>query len=297
MEKTKIYLQKLIRENLNGTDFDIRLSKNFETIIEEISNSEYKDFLFDIKTYKKLYELIFKFDEYLIFQNEAKRKFQEVEFFLEKENDSFVLKSRYTKKAQERIIKEENLKVYSSDSFIQSANFEKDYENFKNKSVDLLKAHYCLKQILENKRSLGVYIQSDKYQVGKTHLISAFANEVYKTKKVIIEYSGTLSKMSKNFSDENKLVLDTRIEEMKSCDILIFDDFGSEKPNEYFLSEIMMPVLQHRLTNKKTTIFTSNYSISELESKYSKLIEMERKDIKRFISRICELSEVIEIKS
>lgn len=303
MKEVMNHLHQLMNEKLNGDEndndnhFTPEIKKVYEEVIKEITESEYSEFLKEIKYFDELERLINKFIEFIY----TKKNDANYEIILVKSSTGgelyYFLEAKPSLKLKEIILKKNNLIVENSDSYICSADFDKDYLEIKKKDINFQKAYFYLKKIIEGERGLGIYLYSDKFQIGKTHLVSAFANKIYRTKKVVLEYSGTLSKMSKNFTEENKIIIENKIKEMKESDILIFDDFGSEKSNEYFLSEIMMPVLQHRLTNKKTTIFTSNYSIAELESKYSKLIEMERKDIKRFISRICELSEVIEIKS
>jgi len=51
---------------------------------------------------------------------------------------------------------------------------------------------------------------------------------------------------------------------IKSIDVLILDDIGTEKPTNW-VNEIFYSILNDRMTAKKITIFTSNCNIEELK--------------------------------
>ncbi|MGM9834574.1 MAG: AFG1/ZapE family ATPase [Bacilli bacterium] len=140
----------------------------------------------------------------------------------------------------------------------------------------------------------GLYLHGN-FGCGKTYLISALFNEL-KNKKAISEivYFPELLREIKgdfdNYSD--------KMEYLKNVDLLLIDDIGAEKVTEWGRDEILGTILQSRMNNHKTTFFTSNLNIEELErhltiSNYSD----DAVKARRIIERIKQLTEDIEMIS
>ena len=86
--------------------------------------------------------------------------------------------------------------------------------------------------------------------------------------------------------------------DLKNADILLLDDIGAESVSEWSRDEILGTILQYRMDAKKTTFFTSNLTIEELEQHLS--ITKNGVNIvkaKRIIERIKQLTEDIELIS
>ena len=87
-----------------------------------------------------------------------------------------------------------------------------------------------------------------------------------------------------------------RIAYLEDVDLLLIDDIGAEKVTEWSRDEILGTILQHRMNNYKTTFFTSNLTMEELESH---LIMNSNTDeivkARRIIERICQLTEDMEL--
>lgn len=71
---------------------------------------------------------------------------------------------------------------------------------------------------------------------------------------------------------------------VKACKLLIIDDIGAEKMSEW-VSERLLSIINTRVSNGLTTIYTSNLSVTELESRIGK----------RIASRILGSSKVIKL--
>jgi DNA replication protein DnaC len=68
--------------------------------------------------------------------------------------------------------------------------------------------------------------------------------------------------------------------------VLILDDLGAEKASEW-VAETLYILIDDRYGNMKPTVFTSNYSPSELAERLGD----------RIVSRIMEMCRIIEIKT
>ncbi|BDU67456.1 MAG: hypothetical protein TYPL_1090 [Candidatus Tyloplasma litorale] len=104
---------------------------------------------------------------------------------------------------------------------------------------------------------------SGSFQTGKSFVSIALLNMLaFKGIKVsFINLPEFIIKTQEEFSKvENKINL---LEQAKSPEILVIDDVGSERPTIWFKENIFLPLIDHRLKSKKTTIFTSSLSINK----------------------------------
>lgn len=187
------------------------------------------------------------------------------------------------------------LKIVGEDSRDFKANF-KDFDLTTNKRK---RAFQNAKRIVEDtitkyKENIekivpGMYMFSREFQIGKTYLANAIANEL-----ADVGISGAfvfvpnLALQAKDFEN-----IHTLIKTLKQAQILVLDDLGAEYRSEWFRLEVLMPVLQYRLSTKLLTIITSNYSIQDLKKLY--LTNTTAVDVNRLMSRILELTIEIEM--
>ena len=103
-----------------------------------------------------------------------------------------------------------------------------------------------------------------------------------------------LRTLKESFYDDFGLIMN----DLKNADILLLDDIGAESVSEWSRDEILGTILQYRMDAKKTTFFTSNLTIEELEQHLS--ITKNGVNIvksRRIIERIKQLTEDIELIS
>jgi len=118
---------------------------------------------------------------------------------------------------------------------------------------------------------------------GKTHLAVKIAQELEDTR--FVKIPKLLLSLKANFDGqgyENEQI----IERLSKTPILILDDLGAEKASEW-VAETLYILIDDRYGNMKPTVFTSNYSPSELAERLGD----------RIVSRIMEMCRVIEIKT
>ena len=110
----------------------------------------------------------------------------------------------------------------------------------------------------------GMYLHG-KNNVGKTYCLSALATELMKNNiDVIIAYYPDLVREFKSRVSNNSL--EEVVSKLKQVDVLMLDDIGGEGNSVWVRDEILGPILQYRLLDKKPTFFTSNYTIKNLVS-------------------------------
>ena len=104
--------------------------------------------------------------------------------------------------------------------------------------------------------------------LGKTHLSLSIAKEVI-SKGFSVVYGPSdniLSKIEKeHFSYSSTTPFKDNV---LNCDLLILDDLGTEFLTQYTLSTIYN-IINNRLISGKATIISTNFSIDELEKKYT----------------------------
>lgn len=150
---------------------------------------------------------------------------------------------------------------------------------------------FC-KKYDKNSNHKGLYLHGT-FGCGKTFLISATFNELAKRRvSTEIVYLPELLRDLKSDFDS----FADKIDYLENVDLLLIDDIGAEKVTEWSRDEILGTILQHRMNNYKTTFFTSNLTIEELEEhlKISSNID-ENIKARRIIERVKQLTEDMEL--
>ncbi|MFI3328853.1 MAG: DnaA/Hda family protein [bacterium] len=108
----------------------------------------------------------------------------------------------------------------------------------------------------------GLYLYG-RFGTGKTYLLSAIAKELSQRNiKTIVAFFPDLSRELKSSINSNNL--ETFVNELKTIDCLMLDDFGGEMSSAWLRDEIMTPIFQYRLAEGKPTFISSNLDYSEL---------------------------------
>ena len=146
----------------------------------------------------------------------------------------------------------------------------------------------------KDKSQKGLYLHGS-FGSGKTYMISALLNELSKdgANVIVVYYPELLRSLKESFNNED---YSERIEEIKRADILLLDDIGAETASSWNRDEILGTILQYRMDNKKTTFFTSNLTLEELENHFILNNKTEEKiKSRRIMERIKQLTESLEL--
>lgn len=124
---------------------------------------------------------------------------------------------------------------------------------------------------------------------GKTFLCSCIAKEIMDRGFTVLYLSAddlslTLEKSRFVAKEQGNIELNQQVQLIRSCDLLIIDDLGTEVRST-LSANLLLNCLNQRLTNNKATIISSNLTIPELSEKYSE--RMSSRILGDFL--VCEL--------
>lgn len=178
---------------------------------------------------------------------------------------------------------------------------EKLLENAQMKDIDLtdkkrVKLIKWITKFIDNydssKNIKGLFLHGN-FGCGKTYMLSAMFNDLKKKHYTAeIVYYPTLLRDLKNDFDR----MNQTIRYLEDVDLLLIDDIGAEKVSDWSRDEVLGTILQSRMNEVKTTFFTSNFNVEELERHLS---DNGKEPVKagRIIERIKQLTEDMEIIS
>ncbi|MGL5591469.1 MAG: DnaA ATPase domain-containing protein [Mycoplasmoidaceae bacterium] len=179
---------------------------------------------------------------------------------------------------------------YYKNTEISKVCFEKKYFKNIDKSCEEIINKYFKMSKEESLR--GMYIYGD-LGVGKTHLLFAIANSlaVKKNKSIAFVFLPEyINIVKKGFNSDSwqREYSDDLMNIFKEADVLFIDDIGTEFSSEWFYIEYLFNILNYRMNKNKLTFFSSNLSLSELETSfYSKFKEANsKKSVLRLMDRI-----------
>ena len=136
--------------------------------------------------------------------------------------------------------------------------------------------------------SKGLYLHGS-FGSGKTFLTSALLNELSIAKNVDVEivyFPNALRTLKEDWDNFASLM-----HWYQTVDILLLDDIGAEKVTDWGRDEILGTILQSRMEAQKTTFFTSNLTIEELEQHLSlSNNSVDKVKSRRIIERIKQLA-------
>lgn len=187
--------------------------------------------------------------------------------------------------------KAKNLKLVGIDYSLYTGEL---FTNSKRKDV-LTKVKNILVDYNNNNFQKGIYLHGS-YGCGKTFILAFLAKTLADNgANTIFAYYPDLVRKIKSLIGKDEF--EETIEELKKTEVLILDDFGGEMPNSYIRDEVLLPILQERMTYKKPTFMSSNLNTEQLlehlaEGKTG--VDMMRAS--RVWERIKVLMEIVELK-
>ncbi len=147
-----------------------------------------------------------------------------------------------------------------------------------------------IKEYDYGKNIKGLYLHGN-FGCGKTYILSACFNEMKKRgfRTKIVYLPDLLRTIKGDFEAMNDIM-----DELCNIDILLIDDIGAEKVTDWGRDEILGTILQSRMNEHKTTFFTSNFTIKELEEHLSNK-GVDKVKANRIIERIKQLTIDMEM--
>ena len=122
-----------------------------------------------------------------------------------------------------------------------------------------------------------IYITGDE-GTGRSFLTACFCNTLAKVRGTIIAFCDSISLFSelRNMSVENKEKFSRSMATLQKVPLLVLDGFGNEFISDFGFSNILYPLLKARSDRKLFTIFTSDFSLDQIEEMYSQKVSFAR---------------------
>ena len=143
----------------------------------------------------------------------------------------------------------------------------------------------------------GIYFYGG-FGVGKTYLAACLSNAFARNGKKVafINSSEFCNEMRMNWNQSDYLMDTVRV--LKNADLVVVDDVGSEIVTNWVRDELLFPIFDDRMGNRKLTIFTSNYNYDELLNHFMYNNKGEKDEINalRLMERIRSMTDLIQIK-
>ncbi|MFC6175868.1 primosomal protein DnaI [Companilactobacillus huachuanensis] len=139
----------------------------------------------------------------------------------------------------------------------------------------------------------GLYLAGD-FGVGKTYLLGAIANELFKSDvHTTMMHFPTFAVEMKNSIGSNTVL--AKVNKVKGAEILMLDDIGADSMSSWIRDEVLGVILQYRMQENLPTFFSSNFSMKELEKHLAinQRGEEEPVKAKRIMERVKYLSHEV----
>ena len=166
--------------------------------------------------------------------------------------------------------------------------FDKAIKTCPDKNICIALGH-----ILSGKSKRGIYLYGD-FGVGKTYLIMALFNSLAMMgKKLAFVKVNKLIDTARNLTINDKAAYDELIASLMHVPYLALDDIGSEGVTAFSRDDVLFTVLDYRMENHLTTVFTSNADIEKLTNIYQfdKYAKEDAIKAKRLIERVVNLAD------
>lgn len=204
----------------------------------------------------------------------------------------FILRScRYEKKKKEDEAHLAHIVINDMPSFLYSMTMGKltiDEDN--------LQCAKLVMDYLEAPLDKGFYIQGP-VGTGKSTLAAAACNHFAKKgfRCAFVNVPEWVSRMKGALNDSDEIQKQIRI--LQRVDFLVLDDIGAENTTAWIRDELLFPILNRRMEEKKMTWFTSNEDWESLYDHYTvsgKFKEEEMKAV-RIMERVKSLSKIVNL--
>lgn len=197
-------------------------------------------------------------------KNLASCQNENIGFYTECENDTFILK-----KCKYKLVKDEENKKNKliKTLYIPRTIVDAKLDNFDTNTLSRTKIYTFINNLLsdwDNPEKCGLYLYGS-FQIGKTYTLGVIANELAKRNiESLLVYFPDLIIDMKNALNEDNTRYEDLFNKLRTVDVLMLDDFGSENMTPWVRDEILSPILNYRMLEGKIMFISSNISPKHL---------------------------------
>ncbi|HZG16329.1 MAG TPA: primosomal protein DnaI [Candidatus Bathyarchaeia archaeon] len=147
-----------------------------------------------------------------------------------------------------------------------AASFESLEVDMSNRAAVARAIQFC-EEMATTRKAKGIYLHGP-FGVGKSYLMGAVARELSSrgVASLMVYVPDFVREIKESIQDNSYA---NKLELLKDIPVLILDDIGAESLTPWIRDEILGVILHHRVNNHLPTLYTSNYSLEELEDHLS----------------------------
>lgn len=181
------------------------------------------------------------------------------------ENNNFVLNEcKYKKEERIKNNKESLIKTLYLPSKILEASLSDYHTNTESRKKIYSSITEFIYNYKNNSHPKGIYLYGT-FSIGKTYTLASIANELSKNDiSCLLIYFPDLVVDLKNAINSDRF--ESLINMLKSVDVLMLDDLGSENMTPWIRDEILGPVLNYRVLEEKPVFISSNIYPGDLKN-------------------------------
>ena len=167
-------------------------------------------------------------------------------------------------------------------------------DEFEANSESRNKIYKYIVELPNNEEAKGLYLYGT-FSTGKTYTLAVIANEYSKIgKESLLIYFPDLVLDLKNALGDSRF--EELVNKLKSIDVLMIDDLGSENITPWVRDEILGPIINYRMMSGLPLYISSNLSPKDLEGHLSiDNSSSSNMKAKRIISRMISLVKTISM--
>ncbi len=189
---------------------------------------------------------------------------------------------KYLKEKNKEYSKKEFLHSLYMPSGIQSATLDKYDTSTQNRKDAYKKAINFITKVKNKEKTPGLYLEG-RFSTGKTYLLAAICNELsnYGVSSLIVYFPDLVRELKSLMFDKS---LEDKINFLKTVDVLVLDDFGSEVLTSVFRDEILGPVLNYRFQENLPVCISTNLPVSMMFEHLAKATDEAKKNTSSAVS-------------
>ena len=126
-------------------------------------------------------------------------------------------------------------------------------------------------EFVKNKRNSWIYLTGGKNS-GRSYFAAALVVDAARRERgpiCFLDSTLRLRELVDMGYGKKKEEFDKRLELYSNVPILVLDDFGNEYKNDFVRDAILFPILSTRASKRLLTIFTSDFTLEDIEALYS----------------------------
>lgn len=164
-------------------------------------------------------------------------------------------------------------KIRLDNKYLRS-DFPEEWKSSSLKTIDKTKVRgpvfRAFNNILNGETDKWIYVRGN-HNVGKSFLLVTLANEYASMDmgQVAVVNTSSLVQTLSDLSYQDKEEFARQMVLISKVPLLVLDNFGDEYKNEYIRDQIILPILNERVRYSRITMFSSSFTIDEIQQMYS----------------------------